>query len=126
MQLDYVHLLEIIVVALIGIGGWLWRLGRKEQQQEDRISRLEQWRESVGDEVRGEIGRVEREAEDMSERLNRIEERQQEQDVVLARIEANQASQKEVLNDLKKDIRQLAGAARSGGNWHCDPSGGQP
>lgn len=39
---DYGHWLEVIVGALVGLGGWLWRIGRKYQQHEDRISHLEQ------------------------------------------------------------------------------------
>jgi uncharacterized protein HemX len=131
MNIDYVHLLEIIIVALIGIGGWLWRLGRKEQAQEDRIAaqegrigQLESWKESVTNEVRGDIGRVEEEAESnferMETRLNRIEKKQHEQDVMLARIESNQKSQHDTLQEIKQDLRIIKGEARDGGNRSYD------
>lgn len=41
MHDDYGHWLEVIAGALVGLGGWLWRLGRREQEHEDRIKRLE-------------------------------------------------------------------------------------
>ena len=129
MSIDYVHLLEIIIVALLGLGGWLWRLGRKEQSQEDRISLLEQWRDSFTDDVRKDIGRVEGESEAhfsrLEDRLDSIEKKQHEQDVVLARIESNQESQKETLHEIRKDLRAIKGEARPGGNrWNDPPAGG--
>lgn len=126
-QPDYEHWFEFTLVALVGIGGWLLRLGRKEQAQEDRIARLEQWRTAFADDMRGKIDRVEEEAESNFERiesrLDSIEEKQHEQDVVLARIESNQESQRETLHEIRQDLRTIKGEARPGGGRIYDPPG---
>ena len=124
-QPDYEHWFEFTLVALVGIGGWLWRLGRKEQRQEDRIMRLEQWRDSFSDDMREDIGRVEGEAEahfsTLEKRLHGIEKKQHEQDVILARIESNQESQRETLREIREDLRTIKGEAREGGGRIYDP-----
>ena len=38
---SYTHWIEVIIAALVGIGGWLLRLGRREQQHEDRLQHVE-------------------------------------------------------------------------------------
>lgn len=122
---DYGHWLEAVLATLVGIGGWLLRLGRKEQQQEDRITRLEQWRSSVTEEIATDIERVEDETEGnfvkVETRLDSIEKKQHEQDVVLARIESNQESQRETLHEIKQDLRIIKGEAREGGGRIYDP-----
>lgn len=42
---DYTHWIEALGAALVALGGWVWRVGRKYQQQEDRIARMEQWQD---------------------------------------------------------------------------------
>lgn len=125
MTPDYEHWFEALLGGLVALGGWLWRLGRKEQQQEDRIARLEQWRVSFVGEVRADIGRVEAETGShfvgTETRLNRIEQKQHGQDIVLSRIEANQESQKTTLHEIKEDLRSLKGEVRPGGNRFNDP-----
>lgn len=111
---EYEHWLEAVLAALVGIGGWLWRLGRKEQAQEDRIARLEQWRAAVTEEIKTDIGRME-------DRLDRIENEQTKQAATLARIESNQEHQREYMHELKQDLRAMMGTAREGGNRAYDP-----
>lgn len=111
---DYGHWLEVVVAALVGIGGWLWRLGRKEQQQEDRIAWLEQWRAAVTEEIKTDIGRME-------DRLDRIESEQTKQAATLARIEGNQEHQREHMRELREDLRILMGERRDGGDRRYDP-----
>lgn len=113
-QPDYEHWFEVVLVALVGIGGWLWRLGRKEQQQEDRIARLEQWREAVTKEIKSDIGRVE-------DRLDSIEREQTKQAATLSRIEANQEHQREHMRELREDLRLIMGERREGGSRSYDP-----
>ena len=129
-QPDYEHWLEVVLVALVGIGGWLWRLGRKEQAQEDRITRLEQWRTSFEGDMRDDIDRVESETEThfarIEDRLDNIEKKQHEQDVVLARIESNQENQRETLHEIKKDLRTIMGEARDGGSRIYDQPRREP
>ena len=41
MTPEYEHWLEAGLAGLVALGAWVWRVGRKYQQHEDRLTRLE-------------------------------------------------------------------------------------
>ena len=38
---EFAHWLEAGLAGLVALGAWVWRVGRKYQQHEDRLTRLE-------------------------------------------------------------------------------------
>lgn len=114
MQPDYEHWFEVMLGCLFALGAWLWRVGRLYQRHEDRVKRLEEWRGAHTAEHSDEASRLERKIDD-------LHTAQHGQNVALARIESNQASHQAAIVDIRKDVREIRGTARPGGNRWNDP-----
>lgn len=113
MQLDYEHWAEVLLAGLIGLGAWLWRVGRLYQHQDDRLRRVEEWKDAHVTEHGEEESRLESKMDDLYEMQNT-------QNIALARIESNQDHQRAAIAELKKDLRSL-GAPMPGGRRYGDP-----
>ncbi len=106
---DYVHWLEVLGAAVVGLGAWLWRLARLDQAREDRIKGLEQWRNN-------------RDAETVQVRqaLTDLQTGQAVQTAELRNICRS-------LDELRDDQRNfIAGRVVGGGRWNDPPAGGTP
>lgn len=90
---DYEHWLEVLVTAIVALGCWLWRIGRKYQHQEDRIKTLE-------DNVRREGDKRTDRDKEFYTRFEKIDREQVEQNSKLDNINNN-------VVEIKQDIREL-------------------
>ena len=114
MNPDYEHWFEALLGGLVALGAWLWRVGRLYQRQEDRVKRLEEWRGAHTAEHSDEASRLE-------SKIDELNDAQNEQNVALARIEGNQEHQQAAIAEIRKDVREIRGTARPGGNRWNDP-----
>ena len=91
--------LGLLVAGLLGI---IWRLGRKWESSERRLSSLERWKECHMGEV-----------DDIRDHLTR-------QDIDLAAIKSSQHANWQVLADVQKTLRLLIGYRQPGGRRRYD------
>ena len=91
--------LGFLVAALLGV---IWRLGRKWESSERRLSSLERWKEC-------HLGEV----DDIRDHLTR-------QDIDLAAIKSSQHANGQVLADVQKTLRLLIGYRQPGGRRRYD------
>lgn len=98
--------LGLLAVALLG---GIWRLGRKWESSERRLSSLETWRTCHTEEV----------AENKVV-VDAIRDHLNLQDIELAVIKASQLSNGQVLADVQKTLRLLIGYRQPGGRRRYD------
>ena len=91
--------LGLLVAALLGV---IWRLGRKWESSERRLSSLERWKDEHIEDV-----------DDIRAHLTR-------QDIDLAAIKVAQHSNGQVLTDVQKTLRMLIGYRQPGGRRRYD------
>ena len=91
--------LGLLVAALLG---FIWRLGRKWESSERRLSSLERWKDEHIEEV-----------DDIRDHLTR-------QDIDLAAIKSSQLANGQVLADVQKTLRMLIGYRQPGGRRRYD------
>ena len=102
---------ELLGGTIIAFLVWVWRLGRKEQQRENRVEGLEKWRNEHSVFSNLNTKRI----DDIAQHLCR-------HDVKLARISQQTANLQVNLVDMRKDLRAMAGTSRPGGKrWYDQP-----
>lgn len=104
---DYTHWIEALGAAVIGLGAWLWRLARLDQRREDRLARMEQWREAHMREYR-----------ELAATLALLQQGQAVQTAELRNICRS-------LDELRNDQREIISSRMAGGRrWDDPPAGG--
>ena len=102
---------ELLGGTIIAFLVWVWRLGRKEQQRENRVEGLEKWRNEHSDFSDANTQRI----DDIAQHLCR-------QDVKLARIGQQVNGIRCNVNDMREDIRALSGLRQPvGKRWYDQP-----
>ena len=101
---------ELLGGTIIAFLALIWRLGRKEQQRENRVEGLEKWRNEHSDFSDANTQRI----DDIAQHLCR-------QDVKLARIGQQVNGIRCNVNDMREDIRALSGLRQPGGKRWKDP-----
>lgn len=101
---------ELLGGTIIAFLALIWRLGRKEQQREHRISDLECWRDE----------HVQYSQENKST-IEGISAHLGQQDVRMASISQQAANLQANLVDMREDIRALSGLRQPGGKRCYDP-----
>ena len=101
---------EALGITMVAFLGWIWRLGRKEQQREHRVEGLEKWRNEHSDFSDLNTQRI----DDIAQHLCR-------QDVKLARISQQVTGMLCNVSDMREDIRALSGLRQPGGKRWYDP-----
>lgn len=105
MQPDnFSHWLEALGAAVVGLGAWLWRLARLDQHREDRLTRMEQWRQDHMAEYRA-----------VASTLSLLQQGQAVQTEAMKNMCRS-------LDELRKDHRNfIAGSMAGGGRWNDPP-----
>lgn len=132
MQPDYIHWLEALFAALIGLGGWLWSVGRKYQSQKDAIEGLSERHARLAADLARHEGRLDRAIDDLSGKIAEVEKARGESAAkIYARlneISRDQAAQgaqithiMETCNRTQHALMAILSGRRVGGGRPYDP-----
>ena len=114
MQIDYEHWFEILLAGLVALGGWLFRLGKKYSDHENKLKEIRGETERLSEDVEKEIAKRSIRDADMFTRLENLKVEQAKQGEQIVGIRDDCA-------EIKQDFKQFLFNVVPGGNRHTDP-----